>query len=84
MSGGHWDYMSQRLVDRAVESSEVWLLMAALEHELDWGLSRDTCPECAKCRAAAALIAFFDHNCSDATRAIAIARDYKQNLCAEC
>jgi len=84
MSGGHWNYMSARLDDRAKSAGEVWRLMAALEHELDWGISADTCYECAKRRVAAAVESFFDSYCNDATIAIAIARDHNQHMCDRC
>ena len=84
MSGGHWDYMGRQLEERAVSAGEVWKLMAVLEHELDWGLSADTCAQCARNRMAPALEAFFDSRCEDASTAMAIARDGYQNLCVKC
>jgi len=86
MSGGRWNYMSEKLEEYAKSNGEVWRLMAALEHELDWGLSGDTCVDCAKTRCACALVAFFDANCEDATPAIALARDGRQPtmLCERC
>lgn len=84
MSGGHWNYMQHRLNDKAREAGAVWLLMAELEHQLDWGICGDTCIGCAKARCAEALVAFFDAGCENASRALSIARDYKQNECARC
>jgi wobble nucleotide-excising tRNase len=61
MSGGHWDYLSHKLQERAEASlSDAWRLLAAIEHELDWGKSCDTCYECAKIRSINALEAYFD------------------------
>ena len=86
MSGGRWNYMSEKLEAAARANGEVWRLMAALEHELDWGLSGDTCADCAKRRTVCALVAFFDCDCEDATAAIALARDGRQPtmFCERC
>lgn len=87
MSGGHWDYLSHKLIDRAEElghAKEAFYLLAAIEHELDWGLSCDTCRECAKLRTVAALIQFFNDSAYKADAAMAIARDHKQNMCSKC
>ena|ERR1039457_4043208 len=84
MSGGHWNYLSDSLRDIGVQTNEAWKLLSTLEHELDWGMCADTCLACAKIRATEALIEFFDTNCTSATTAVAIARDYKQNLCEKC
>ena len=59
MSGGHWDY-GQRAADAGVYTPAFWKLMEALEHELDWGLSGDTCLECAKIRVAEAVVAYLE------------------------
>ena len=84
MSGGHWGYMEQDLEDRARSAAEVWRLLAALEHELDWGQSADTCLACAEIRTGKALSAFFDTHCTNATTAIALARDREQHQCSRC
>jgi hypothetical protein len=40
MSGGHWNYLSAQLRERAEYNlSDVWLLLAEIEHTLDWGIS---------------------------------------------
>ena len=84
MSGGHWGYMSTKLEERGRSAGEIWRLMAALEHELDWGICMDTCMHCARNRLVPALQAFFDNNCEDSTTSIAIARDSKQHMCESC
>ncbi len=74
MSGGRWDYLSKKMAERVKSSGEVWRLLAALEQELDWGLSGDLCAGCAKVRTAEAIIAFFEDRCNDATKAVALAK----------
>ena len=86
MSGGRWDYGrnfedNEEAILRINASN---LLLKALEHELDWGLSGDTCRDCARLRAVAALEQFFDDRASNAEAATAIARDSKQNRCPKC
>ena len=81
MSGGHWNYMGQRLLDKGEEVKRAFDFLAAAEHELDWGICCDTCLECAKHRVAEGLIRFFD---GDVQAAIAVARDRKQNQCIKC
>ena len=85
MSGGRWDY-GQRLQaaeDAGRYTVALWDLMKALERELDWGLSGDTCSDCAKLRVAEALVTYFDGYLDDPKRAIAVAQagDYK---CLDC
>lgn len=87
MSGGAWDYLSYKLEEMA-ENAQRYLgalrLLAAIEHEMDWGISGDTCYECAKLRVIAALETFFDGGAQDDGPAVAVARDGKQNLCPKC
>ncbi len=66
-------------------------LLAQIEHELDWGVSCDTCLACAKLRVVAALIEFFSDGATDARRAVEIAKGVSrpepedhQTLCARC
>lgn len=86
MSGGHWDYLSWKLDGRA---DDLYLLagplqlLAAIEHELDWGHSGDTCLDCARLRTIAALETFYDGGARGATVAIAVVRDGYQNMCPE-
>jgi polyferredoxin len=86
MSGGRWDYgrYFEDNNDALGRLTAGNLVLQAIEHELDWGLSGDTCRECAKLRAVAALEQFFDDRGSNAEAAVAIARDHKQNRCAKC
>ena len=84
MSGGHWEYLAYKLEERAEEAQsaiEALRLLAAIEHEMDWGIAGDSCYDCAKLRVIAALEEFFNHQARDAGPAIAIARDWKQNRC---
>ncbi len=81
MSGGHWNYMSFRLKEQGQDLKGLFDLLAAAEHELDWGICHDTCLECAKKRVAEGLIRYFD---GDVAGAIAVTRDQKQNQCDEC
>jgi hypothetical protein len=37
MSGGHWNYLGFKLEERADYAGNVWKLLGAIEHELDWG-----------------------------------------------
>lgn len=83
MSGGHWEYLSYKLEERATGVADVWRLLAAIEHELDWGISCDTCYECAKLRVIAALEAFFDTQATNADASISILYDWR-NLAYVC
>jgi len=78
MSGGHWGYSDQRLEAIGQQVRYTFRFLAAVEHELDWGICCDTCLDCAKRRVAEAMIRYFD---GDVDAAIAIARDQGQNQC---
>ena len=84
MSGGHWNYLATRLEERAEFGGAIWKLIAQLEHELDWGISCDTCASCARIRVVAALETYFDGGAEGIGTALAVARDGRQNLCPEC
>ena len=86
MSGGHWAYLAyNKLEDATIDRArECVRLLAALEHELDWGFCGDTCLECARLRMAPALEVFFDYSADQADAAIAVARDVEQNQCERC
>jgi hypothetical protein len=71
VSGGHWNYLSHKLEERAEYAGDIWKLLGAIEHELDWGISCDTCYECAKARVVRALEAFFDTEAASTDTAIA-------------
>lgn len=83
MSGGHWDYLSQKLEDSIPAATAALEFLAAAEHELDWGICSDTCRACSKLRMAPALELLFDH-WPDAKPAIAMVRDQRQNQCDDC
>ena len=51
--------------------------MKAVERELDWGLSGDTCPACAKLRVAEALVTYFDGYLADPKRCQAEAAKFQ-------
>ena len=80
MSGGHWNYLDTKLEEQGINLKETFYFLAAVEHELDWGITNDTCLDCAKLRAAEALILYFDGSVASA---IAIVRDRQQNQCAK-
>lgn len=85
MSGGHWNYLSNTLEERAEYGKHALLLLAAIEHELDWGVSCDSCLKCAELRCIAALKVFFDHDGESSVEAIDIAMDRcKENMCERC
>lgn len=83
MSGGHWDYLSRKLEERAEYAGNVWKLLAAIEHELDWGICGDTCYECAKIRAIRALEAFFNTEATDESTAVRLLRSSEPE-CEDC
>ena len=75
MSGGRWDY-GQALEDNEEALSrltEMNAVMRAIEHEMDWGICGDTCRECSKLRALAALEQFFDDCCGNMEATVATA-----------
>ncbi len=82
MSGEHWPWPAEeKLVDTAYELKETFELLAVLHHELNWGLSGDSCLKCAYNRMAPALVEYFDGNYPAAK---AIARDHRQYQCDDC
>ena len=83
MSGGHWNYLSHRLEERSEYAGDVWKLLAAIEHELDWGISCDTCQECAEIRTVRAIKAFFDTDATNVETAIRLVRSAEPE-CQRC
>lgn len=84
MSGGHWGYLGYRLdesVDRVVEGTR---FLVQAEHEMDWGISGDTCYECAKLRTVAALEALFDKWNGDDVNPLDVLADRDKHLCPRC
>lgn len=84
MSGGHWGYLQPKLEEWGESVGLSMELLAAIEHEMDWGLCNDTCYDCAKRRVVAALEAFFDDYGRSNAKALALLRDRRQNLCRRC
>lgn len=84
MSGGHWEYLSYKLEERRGEHpGDVWRLLAAIEHELDYGICCDSCYECAKILTIDALEAYFDTGASSVENAIKILRSAEPQ-CEKC
>ncbi len=86
MSGGHWNYMSFKLEERAMELSNVYRFLSVVESELDWGLSCDSCLRCAKKRLGEAMVLFFDSFGfgGDIGPAVSVMTDTNQNQCEIC
>lgn len=84
MSGGAWEYQQFRIEEEAQRLAATLRLLAEIEHELDWGVSGDTCHKCARIRVGAALEQFFEKQREDASTALAILRDHQQNKCFQC
>jgi len=84
MSGGHWNYLSHRILDRVgVPLEDMWKLLAAIEHELDWGICCDTCYDCAKIRTVNALEAYFDTEATSIENSMRLLHSSEPE-CAQC
>lgn len=83
MSGGHWNYLGHKLQDRAEYAGNVWGLLGAIEHELDYGISCDTCYECANIRVINALEAYFDTEATSVDNSLRLIRS-SESECAKC
>jgi hypothetical protein len=84
MSGGHWGHLRMKLEERAGQPlNEVWNLLAAIEHELDYGICQDTCYDCARMNTVAALEAYFDTEATSIENAMCILRS-RQSVCEQC
>lgn len=83
MSGGHWDYLGYKLRERASFAGDVWNLLGAIEHELDYGICCDTCYDCAKIRVIRALEAFFDNEAMNSETSIRLLRSTEPE-CEKC
>lgn len=62
MSGGHWQYGTHCLQETSDALERLNLehqFLRALQHELDWGHSGDSCLECARLRVISGLDALF-------------------------
>lgn len=84
MSGGHWNYLQFRLEERA-KHADIWLLMAAIEKALDYGICCDSCYECEKIRVIEALELYFDNEAESAEESIShlMGHDDKCQRCKE-
>ena len=84
MSGGHWDYLSYKIEERiGADLGDIWRLLAAIEHELDWGICCDTCYECAKIRSINALEAYFDTGATSVENSLRLLRSSEPE-CEQC
>jgi hypothetical protein len=84
MSGGHWNYLSYKIEERVgVPLDDVWKLLAAIEHELDYGICGDTCYECAKIQVVNALEAYFDTEATSVDNSLRLLRS-SESECARC
>lgn len=60
MSGGHWNYEEHQRREWFTQASDLLALFPDLEHELDWGLSGDTCIDCARVTVARVIEVYLD------------------------
>lgn len=85
MSGGHWNYLASEFEERATFTSDCLRVLGAIEHELDWAISGDTCMDCAKERTIAGLLAFFDQQANNDTEdPLMVLRNRSENRCERC
>lgn len=78
MSGGRWGYQQFRLEEKANEMKGLFDFLAVVEHEVDWAVCSDTCRDCCRNRLFEAVQLYFDGN---ASAAMAVMRDSRQNIC---
>jgi len=84
MSGGHWQYLSYKIQERiGFPLDDAWRLLAAIEHELDYGICCDTCYECAKIRTIQALEEYFDTDATSAENSLRILNK-RESECEKC
>lgn len=84
MSGGNWNYLSYKIEERVgAPLNEIWKLIAAIEHELDWGICGDTCYECARIRTINALEAYFDTEATSVDDSLRLLRSSEPE-CTRC
>jgi hypothetical protein len=60
MSGGHWNYVSYRIEEWAPVVGDAMLMLAKLEHDVDWTESGDYSKERGKQLVYDRLVAFFE------------------------
>lgn len=84
MSGGHWGYLSHKIEERVgAPLDDIWRMLAAIEHELDWGICCDTCYDCAKIRVVNALEAYFDTDATSVDNALRLLHS-SESECVNC
>ncbi len=76
MSGGAWGYRNHNKFQGVANAFN---LLASIEHELDWGVSCDTCLECAKARVIEALMLYFG---GDFDASLDTCQDDDRNRCS--
>ena len=81
MSGGHWDYRVQEFLEMGQNVAELCQVISVIEHELDWGISGDTCFDCAKLRVVETLLDYFD---GEVATAVITASAREHNQCTRC
>ena len=81
MSGGHWGYRTQEFLEMGQNVAELYQVISMIEHELDWGISGDTCFDCAKLRVVEALLDYFD---GEVATAIIVGSAREHNQCPRC
>ena len=86
MSGGRWNYSNyfEDTEDQLRLATNIVTVVREIERTLDWGLSGDSCPACARLAAIAALEQLFEDRCGSTASSLALLRDGEQNLCPEC
>lgn len=79
----HWFYAALEEGDIPLGTTqEAIQVLGAICREMAWGKAGDSCFHCAKLRASAALDVFFEDR--QASVAMAVARDHRQNRCERC
>lgn len=83
VSGGAWGYRRDELEEAGNRAESAFSLLAEIEHCLDWGISGDTCFECAKVQAIAALCLWFGRGDRGSWWAV-FREEAHQYLCPRC
>lgn len=83
MSGGAWGYLSYKLDEYSDRVSDVMEFVSLVEHELDWGVSGDTCQACAEKRVMAAIYQFFEDRAyfTDEVKETLVNHDNEETMC---
>lgn len=83
MSGGHWNYLSDKIRERSAYNN-IWELIADIEKCLDRGICGDDCYDCAKEIIITALIEYFDGNADSVEEAREIIKKQQAQKCQRC